>query len=247
MSDETKRDVTRSPLDRRRFLELGGLSLTAFLAACGSDGPQWAQGLLAFAEKKNESVEQLLLKGGARRYAKRTAKDAGDKFPSYFISDAVPVWNESEQGKWMLQLAGAVKKPMSLSLDDLLKLPSVTQRVDHFCVEGWNAVARWTGVRLSTLAQLAEPTADATFVDFRSFDNDYHESWDMGSAMHPQTIVAYGLDGQMLGPMHGAPARVHSPVKLGYKNTKYLTRIVFMPARNGGYWSDQGYEWFGGT
>jgi DMSO/TMAO reductase YedYZ molybdopterin-dependent catalytic subunit len=55
------------------------------------------------------------------------------------------------------------------------------------------------------------------------------------------------MDGRLLGPAHGAPARVHSPVKLGYKNTKYLTRIVFMPARNGGYWSDQGYEWYGGT
>jgi DMSO/TMAO reductase YedYZ molybdopterin-dependent catalytic subunit len=65
--------------------------------------------------------------------------------------------------------------------------------------------------------------------------------------MHPQTVVAYGLDGQMLGPAHGAPARVYSPVKLGYKNTKYLTKIVFMPVANGGYWSSQGYEWYGGV
>jgi DMSO/TMAO reductase YedYZ molybdopterin-dependent catalytic subunit len=69
----------------------------------------------------------------------------------------------------------------------------------------------------------------------------------MESAMHPQTLVAYAMDGRYLGAGHGAPARVHSPVKLGYKNTKYLTRIVFMPARNGGYWSDRGYEWYGGT
>ena len=64
--------------------------------------------------------------------------------------------------------------------------------------------------------------------------------------MHPQTLVAYGMDGHLLAPAHGAPARVHSPVKLGYKNTKYLTQIVFMPTQNGGYWSDQGYEWYGG-
>ena len=69
----------------------------------------------------------------------------------------------------------------------------------------------------------------------------------MESAMHPLTLVAYGMDGRMLSPAHGAPARVHSPVKLGYKNAKYLTRVVFMPTRNGGYWSDRGYEWFGGT
>ncbi|MDB4911537.1 MAG: oxidoreductase molybdopterin binding protein, partial [Gemmatimonadetes bacterium] len=78
-------------------------------------------------------------------------------------------------------------------------------------------------------------------------DDDYHESWDMDSAMHPQTLVAYAMDGHMLGMAHGAPARVHSPVKLGYKNTKYLTKIVFLPKRNGGYWSDQGYEWYGGV
>jgi len=110
-----------------------------------------------------------------------------------------------------------------------------------------NARATWSGVRVSDLARLVEPTADAQYVDFAGFDEGYHESWDMESAMHPLTLVAYGMDNRMLSPAHGAPARVHSPVKLGYKNAKYLTRVVFMPARNGGYWSDRGYEWFGGT
>ena len=159
----------------------------------------------------------------------------------------MPVWDEAARGAWRLELSGAVRKPLSLSLEQLSSLPSITQKVDHFCVEGWNARATWTGVRFSELARLVEPTADAGYVDFAGFDKDYHESWDMESAMHPQTLVAYGMDGRMLGAAHGAPARVHSPVKLGYKNTKYLTRVVFMPARNGGYWSDKGYEWYGGT
>jgi DMSO/TMAO reductase YedYZ molybdopterin-dependent catalytic subunit len=84
-------------------------------------------------------------------------------------------------------------------------------------------------------------------VDFQSFDDDYHESWDIESATHPQTLVVYAKDGAALSPAYGAPARVHSPVKLGYKNTKYLTAIVFLPERNGGYWSDRGYEWYGGV
>ena len=87
----------------------------------------------------------------------------------------------------------------------------------------------------------------AKYVDFQSFDDGYHESWDIESAMHPQTLVVYAQDGHYLNPAWGAPARIYSPTKLGYKNTKYLTKIVFMPQRNGGYWSDHGYEWYGGV
>jgi DMSO/TMAO reductase YedYZ molybdopterin-dependent catalytic subunit len=234
-------------LDRRRFLALGGLSLTALLAGCDSGGPAWAQGLLEVAQRKNESVERLLLHSGARNEAKRSAANAGEAFPSYHISKSVPTWDEGARGRWALEVSGAVRKPLRLTLEDLTMLPRVSQRVDHFCVEGWNAVARWTGVRVSDLARMAGATPDAGYVDFQSFDEDYHESWDLESALHPQTLIAYGLDGAPLTPAHGAPARLHSPVKLGYKNTKYLTRVVFMPARNGGYWSDRGYEWFGGT
>ena len=176
-----------------------------------------------------------------------SAKLAGKDFPKYFVSKKMPVWDPAARGIWRLEVSGAVRTPLSLTLDDLMKLPHITQKVDHFCVEGWNARAEWTGVRVSDIARVAGITADAHYVDFQSFDDDYHESWDMESAMHPQTLVAYGMDGHLLGPAHGAPARVHSPIKLGYKNTKYLTKIVFMPKKNGGYWSDQGYEWYGGN
>src|SRR6476620_5826248 len=97
-----------------------------------------------------------------------------------------------------------------------MKLPHITQKVDHFCVEGWNARATWTGVRMSEIARVAGITPDAHYVDFQSFDDGYHESWDMESAMHPQTLVAYAMDDHLLGKAHGAPARLHSPVKLGY-------------------------------
>lgn len=180
-------------------------------------------------------------------HAPASARLAISRFPSYFVSDSVPVWDPAARGTWMLEVSGAVRRPLRLTLDDLLKLPRVSQRVDHFCVEGWTAVAERTGVRVSDLARLAGATADAQYVDFQSFDNGYHESWDLESATHPQTLVAYAQDGQLLSPAYGAPARLHSPVKLGYKNTKYLTRVVFMPRRNGGYWSDQGYEWYAGT
>jgi DMSO/TMAO reductase YedYZ molybdopterin-dependent catalytic subunit len=234
-------------LDRRRFITVSAATLSgALLAACDKN-PRSAGRLLAFAEHKNEALERGIFRHDAMDRVPASATLAGGDFPKYFVSEQMPVWDAATRGVWRLEVSGAVRRPVSLTLDELMKLPRITQKVDHFCVEGWNARAVWSGVRVSDLARVVEATADAQYVDFAGFDQDYHESWDMQSAMHPQTIVAYGMDGAMLGPGHGAPARVHSPVKLGYKNTKYLTKVVFMPARNGGYWSDQGYEWFGGT
>lgn len=234
-------------IDRRRFLTVSAASVsTALLTACNAN-PDSASKLLLLATRKNERVERGLFRHDTMNRVPTSAKLAGPDFPKYFISDKVPVWDTAARGTWRLEVSGAVRTPLSLTLDELQRLPHISQKVDHFCVEGWNARAEWTGVRVSDIARLAGATADAHYVDFAGFDKDYHESWDMDSAMHAQTIIAYGMDGHLLGPAHGAPARVHSPVKLGYKNTKYLTKVVFMPKRNGGYWSDQGYEWYGGT
>jgi DMSO/TMAO reductase YedYZ molybdopterin-dependent catalytic subunit len=234
-------------LDRRRFLTITAASLSgAILSACDAN-PEKAQGILADAERTNEGLERGLFRHDSMNRVPSGARVAGNDFPKYFISDSVPVLDPAAARAWRLEVSGAVRRPLSLSLDELMKLPRITQKVDHFCVEGWNARATWSGVRVSDLARVAGATSDAHYVDFAGFDKGYHESWDMESAMHPQTLVAYGKDGHLLTPGYGAPARVHSPVKLGYKNTKYLTRVVFMPERNGGFWSDQGYEWYGGT
>lgn len=234
-------------MKRRDFLEGLALTSSALLAACNAQGAPSLRKLVRRVERTNEELERALYSGERTNRVSRDAALAGDAFPSYFISPTVPVWDPAARGPWRLEVGGAVRRPLSLSLDDLVAMRGTTQRVDHFCVEGWTARAEFTGVRLSALAALAEPTPDAGYVDFQSFDKGYHESWDLESAMHPQTVVAYAVNGHYLNAFQGAPARVHSPVKLGYKNTKYLTRILFMPARNGGYWSDQGYEWYGGT
>jgi len=235
-------------MDRRRFLRAGGFSLSAaFLGACGLDRSERALHLLDVAERKNEGVERTLFRHANMDTANRNAKFAGAAFPSYYIAKTVPVWNESTRGPWTLEVSGSVQRPTRLSLEDLRRLPMRRQRVDHFCVEGWNAVAIWEGVRVSDLARVVGVNPDVGYVDFQSFDDDYHESWDLESAMHPQTLIAYGMDDHLLGPAHGGPARLHSPIKLGYKLTKYLTKVVFLPKRNGGYWSDQGYEWYGGV
>ena len=239
--------LAAAPLGRRRFLALGGGALAAaLLAACDSYGPEAAQPLLRLAERQNAKLEALLIRHTVMNHAP-DAPLAGAAFPRYFIASDVPVWDESVRGPWRLEVGGLVTRPLTLSLDDLVRMPAIEQRVDHFCVEGWTAVARWRGVRLRDLAKAAGVRPEAQAVDFQSFDDDYHESWDMESATHPQTLVAYAMDGAFLGPGHGAPARLHSPVKLGYKNVKYLTRIEFLSEQNGGYWTDRGYEWHAGT
>lgn len=235
-------------IDRRKFLTITGSSVAAsILAACNSRGPQSAEKLLNYAEKKNEKLERALLRHTSMDATISGSKLAGPALPSYFISKTVPMWDEAATGKWTLEIGGMVDKPMKLTLEQLVAMPRITERVNHYCVEGWNAIEQWTGVRLSELARMAGVQKGAEYVDFMSFDDGYHECWDIESAMHRQTVVAYGLDGRMLAPAHGAPARVYSPVKLGYKNTKYLTKILFLPTRTGGYWSDEGYEWYGGV
>ena len=248
MSIDRGKIVTIGGIDRREFLTWsGGLVSAALLAACDSRGPKAADRLLKYAERKNRGVERALFRHTAIDKVQRGAYEAGNKLPSYFVSETVPVWDESVRGKWTLDIGGMVERPMQFTLDELLLMPSVSNRVNHYCVEGWTAVETWTGVPMSDIATIVGASRDAKYVDFQSFDDDYHESWDIESAMHRQTVIAYGLDGKMLQPAHGAPARVYSPVKLGYKNTKYLTKIVFMPVMNGGYWTDRGYEWYGGV
>nr|WP_284663833.1 molybdopterin-dependent oxidoreductase [Myxococcus sp. SDU36] len=134
-----------------------------------------------------------------------------------------------------------------LTLDALQRLPRTDLRIRHHCVVGWSAVASWHGVRLSELAHYAGADSRAGYVELRSFDAGYSSSWDRPSAFHPQTILAYGMNGQPLTPGHGAPLRLYSGVKLDYKMVKYLTKVNFLPEPTGGYWEDRGYEWFAGV
>jgi DMSO/TMAO reductase YedYZ molybdopterin-dependent catalytic subunit len=238
----------RLRIDRRSFLAASAAVGAAYaVGGCDSRGPRSAGKVLAASERWNERVERALFRHSAMNVAPAGARVAGIAFPSYFVSDTVPVWDEARDGVWRLEIGGLVRRPASLTLDDLKALPRTDLRLEHFCVEGWSAVSVRTGVLLSELARRADVAPDARFVDFQSFDDGYHESWDIESALHPQTLIVYGQDGRLLDPAFGAPARVYSPVKLGYKNTKYLTRITFLPLANGGYWSDQGYEWYGGV
>jgi DMSO/TMAO reductase YedYZ molybdopterin-dependent catalytic subunit len=217
------------------------LAATSLLAGC--NGPA-ATHFLSAMGRWNEGFDRLLF--SSNRLAPEEPASAltpADAFPSYFIADEMPL----PPAGWALKVGGLVARPALLSLDQLKRMPRIEMRIRHHCVEGWSAVASWSGVGLSEIAKFVGADARAKYVEFRSFDQGYFSSWDIESSLHPQTILAYGMNGHALYPDHGAPLRLYSPVKLGYKNVKYLTEVNFLPNRTGGYWEDQGYDWYGGV
>ena len=233
-------------LDRRRFL-LGAAAAgaSALGGACGWNGGRVLSPRLMAWSGVNDWVSARLFSGtrSAREYPiGRRTSDAD--FPAYYVSDSMPAL--TNPAAWRLKVGGLVRKPVELPLDRLLALPRVSYTVKHHCVEGWTAIATWAGVPFHVVAGMVEPLPGARYVNFRSFDSGYSNGWDMASAMHPQTILAYAYNDRPLMPDHGAPLRLYSPTKLGYKNTKYLVAVEFTETQPGGYWEDMGYPWFGG-
>jgi DMSO/TMAO reductase YedYZ molybdopterin-dependent catalytic subunit len=192
----------------------------------------------------NDWVGEKLLFSPTRLAREYSSAERTARLPSYFISRTTPMLKDP--AAWRLRVDGLVRRPLDLSLDDLTRMPRTTYTVKHHCVEGWTAIATWHGVAVAAIAERCEPLAEARYLHFVSFDADYSNGWDLASAMHPQTILAYGMNDRPLPPAHGAPLRLYSPTKLGYKMTKYLVSMTFMDKRPGGYWEDQGYPWFAG-
>lgn len=162
---------------------------------------------------------------------------------------------------WRLEVSGLVEKPLSLTRNQILNMPSRTQITRHDCVEGWSCIAKWTGTPLSLVLDEAVVKPDARYVVFHCLDTiernlmgdvKYYGSIDLVDARHPQTILAYGLNGMPLPVENGAPLRVRVERQLGYKMPKYIHKIELvtsfadMGGGRGGYWEDYGYDWYGG-
>jgi DMSO/TMAO reductase YedYZ molybdopterin-dependent catalytic subunit len=164
---------------------------------------------------------------------------------------------------YRLEVRGLVEKPASWSLDELRAMPSRTQITRHDCVEGWSCIGKWKGVPLAHLLEQVRPKPSARFVLFRCFDSmddaspnapdsRYYESIDFDDAMHVQTILAYDLNDKALPVANGAPLRCRVERQLGYKQAKYVRAIELVESfgairgGKGGYWEDNGYQWYGG-
>jgi len=220
---------------RRDLFKLAG---ALAIGACDTGKPQ--QGVLGKMERVNRRVEGKLFSASRELHPGDITPEMA--FPVYHVSPATPI---APPG-WKLKIGGRCARPRELMLDELMALPRTDLLIEHHCVEGWSAIADWHGVRLRDVAELCG-AENVDYVEFKSFDQGYWSSWDRDSALHPQTLLAYGMNGHPLAPAHGAPVRLYGSVKLGYKQVKYLTEVNFLDKETGGYWEQQGYEWYGGV
>ena len=253
-------------LTRRRFL-IGGMLGAGVLTLPGCDALEQNTDIdaaLRSAEKLTMTAQRLLQ--GRDALAREFAE--ADISPSFRVngtnapdSDEYAELAEGKFEGWSLRIDGLVERPQEVSLAELKKLPARTQITRHDCVEGWSAIGKWTGVPLLSLLSLAGLKPTARYVVFHCADElektldgsgRYYESIDLVDAFHPQTILAYQMNGKDLSIGHGAPLRLRVERQLGYKQAKYIMRIELVDSfaglwgGNGGYWEDRGYEWYAG-
>lgn len=254
------------PLTRRKIL-VGALQGAGLLLLSGCENffnslhhNENVLSLLESAEGANRFLLRLLTRRGAlaqefsEKDISRYFKPNGNPPPFHmaYLRDAAAGWPN-----WELQVGGHVASPRTFFLRDLKALPARTQITRHDCVEGWSAIAKWKGVPLTKIMKAVQPRTTARYVVFHCMDTDtdgnyYYESVDLYDAQHPQTILAYEMNDQPLPMQHGAPLRLRVETQLGYKMAKYIRRVEFVASLKeigggkGGYWEDQGYEWYAG-
>ncbi len=258
-------------LNRRRLLGLGAASASSLvLAGCDQfdflarrDDP-----VRNFLERANELTyaaqralvpQQALAREFPESEIRQGQRPNGSTDPRDVPEYASLAANNFSA--YRLNITGLVENPQSLSLDELRNMPARTQITRHDCVEGWSCIAKWTGTPLSRVLDEARPKANARFAVYHCYDQlaaglagtvPYYESSDLIDAYHPQTILAYGLNNQTLPIANGAPVRLRIERALGYKQPKYVHTIELVDSfarfgrGMGGYWEDQGYDWYGG-
>ncbi|MFI4966522.1 MAG: molybdopterin-binding protein [Caulobacterales bacterium] len=257
--------MTPTP-DRRGWLKAAAASAGALiLGACDriTNSPKGIA-ILQSAEGLTRRAQRLVIdrKALAREFA--PADISSDFKPNGSIdpTDADYVALKAKGfADYRLVVDGLVDHPLSLSLADLRALPSRTQITRHDCVEGWSSIGKWTGARLGPLLDRAGLKKSARYIVFHCGDTleqtldgsgQYYESIDLIDAYHPQTILAYAMNDQVLPVAHGAPLRLRVERQLGYKHAKYIMRVEVVDdyrrlgRGNGGFWEDRGYEWYAG-
>ena len=257
MSDENK--LTRRGLMTRL---LAGTSVLVLSGCEKLSETTWFPRVLGLGEKVTYKIQRLVLPRKAMAQEFR-ATDLSPQFRSNGTSmpnnQAYMALAANGFTDYRLEIGGLVERPMTLSLAEIRTFPSRTQITRHDCVEGWSAIGKWKGARLSGLLEAVHLKPNARYIVFHCADpmeedgsSLYYESIDLEDAFHPQTILAYDLNDKPLPIKNGAPLRLRLERQLGYKMAKYVMRLEIiedlsgMAGGKGGYWEDQGYEWYAG-
>ena len=250
--------------DRRKFFRrLAGATGALMLAGCDKlSDSAWFGQVLSTGESLNKGAHHLLRtrKTMAQEFSEADLspdfRSNGTSFPE---SAAYQTMAKDGFKDWSLEIAGLVETPLKLTMAQIQALPSRTQITRHDCVEGWSAIGKWTGTPLHEILALVKPLPSARYVVFYCADpmeddgtDLYYESIDMEDAYHAQTILAYALNDATLPIKNGAPIRLRVERQLGYKQAKYIMKIALVAqfddiaGGKGGYWEDNGYEWYAG-
>ena len=234
-------------MNERRFAQVSRrelLKLTPILALGAFAIPRLQESLLKTGLGFSDRASAWLFRGG---HLATTFADSEltpfDKFPinDYDVDD--PGVNLDT---WTLTVGGLVQKPGEYRMPSVRALPRVRQNTRHVCVEGWDVIGRFGGARLSDFLNMVGADTSAKFIAVKCAD-DYYETLDIATALHPQTLLCYEMYDQPLTREHGAPLRLNIPTKVGYKQAKYLTELkVTNVIEKVGYWEDQGYSGFYG-
>jgi DMSO/TMAO reductase YedYZ molybdopterin-dependent catalytic subunit len=234
------------PEPSRRLFLRGGASLGALAALAGCDiidGPT-AESALQQISYFNDRVQGWLFNPD------RLAPTYPDSmvtrpfpFNAYYPEDDAP---EVDKDDYAFEVGGLVENTKTWTLDELYALPQETQITRHICVEGWSAIGKWTGTPLREFLRRVGADTRAKYVWFRCAEG-YSTSIDMATALHPQTQMTFRFDGEILPRKYGFPMKVRIPTKLGFKNPKHVMEMAVTDKYLGGYWEDQGYNWFSGS
>ncbi|CAB3897882.1 molybdopterin-dependent oxidoreductase [Achromobacter anxifer] len=225
----------------RSSLTLGGL---AMLSGCSLSDDESVEKALTAVSRLNDRVQGWIFDPNklAPTYPE-SMMTRPFPFNAYYSIDEV---RHVDEESFRLEVSGLVADKRRWRLDELRAMAQIDQVTRHICVEGWSAIGKWGGVPFSSFLKRVGADLSAKYVGFKCAD-DYYTSIDMPTALHPQTILALTYDGQTLPPEYGFPMKLRMPTKLGYKNPKHIQAIFVTNTYPGGYWEDQGYNWFGGS
>ncbi len=248
-------------ISRRTLLRTGlgavagvsGLAIAGELARRYGLIPPDPGGLYGVGETLTYATQRALMATGsmAREFSRRDISRIAPVNGEPPESDEYERLLAREFSAWRLVVDGLVTQPASFSLHDLQRLPSRSQITQQACEEGWSFIAEWTGVPLATLLDVVWVRPEARWVVFYPFD-EFWDSIDMAEARHPQTLLAYAMNGGDLPAAHGAPLRLRVPRQLGYKSIKYLSRITVVDSLDhvengqGSFSPEIGYSWYAG-